>query len=227
MKSINQEWGSDIRYSNNINQASRGIMVAFERKFNKASIGKTTSFDHGNLLLQEIAFGEKKILYISVYAPNEDSPDFFDSIRRAIDKFIEEIPCDFLIISGDFNLTLDPRKDTKGYRNENNPKATEKLSLLMEEFDLHDVWREQNPESERFTYRQKNNATLIEEGLPPYKQSRLDFFLISGNLLPFVTSCMINYGHRSDHNSISLTIDMLNFKIGKGLWKFNSALVKN
>ena len=142
-------------------------MVTFERKFNKASIGKTISFDHGNLLLQEIAFGEKKILYISVYAPNEDSPDFFDSIRRAIDKFIEEIPCDFLIISGDFNLTLDPRKDTKGYRNENNPKATEKLSLLMEEFDLHDVWREQNPESERFTYRQKNNATLIEEGLPP------------------------------------------------------------
>lgn len=202
-------------------------MIAFGRNFDKGKIQHTVSFDHGNVLLQEIVHCNKKILLVSLYGPNEDSPEFFDRVGESINKFIEERPVDHLIIQGDYNLTLNPNVDTRGYQRGNNLRAMRRLHLLMQELDLHDIWRETNPRTQRFTFRQKNPSRLVDDGLPKYKHGRLDFFLVSGGLLPFVTKCCINYGHRTDHSSVSLSIDFLGFKKGRGLWKFNSGLVKD
>ena len=171
MQYVKMEWGSDIRYSNNGAQSSRGIMVGFGRRFDKEKIGRTVSFDNGNILLQEIFHNNTKILLVVLYGPNEDSPTFFDSVGVAIRKFMDESQVDFLIITGDYNLTLNPSEDTTGYRNVNNPMATERLKLLIKEFDLHDIWRVFNPGVRRFTYRQKNPTSQIADGYPEYKQS--------------------------------------------------------
>lgn len=227
MKSVSMQWGGEIRYSNNNEQSSRGVMVGFDRRFDGRKIGQTFSFDNGNLLLQEFSHGGRSFLLVSLYGPNEDSPEFYDSVKTAISKFIDGNAVDFLILQADWNLTVDPEKDTIGYQQVNNPRAMGKLRLLMEEFDLHDVWRMFNPDTRRYTYRQKNQRALVQDGSPEYKQSRLDFFLISGNLLPFVKTCSINYGYRTDHSSISMSIDLLGFKKGRGLWKFNARLLRD
>ena len=58
---------------------------------------------------------------INLYAPNEDSPDFFTSLF----KKIEDIDIKNIIIAGDWNLVNDFKKDTINYKKINNPKSQE------------------------------------------------------------------------------------------------------
>ena len=55
----------------------------------------------------------------------------------------------------------------------------------------------------------------------------MDFYLISEALADIIDNCEIKPGYRSDHSCIELTITLNNFKIGKGIWKFNNSLLKN
>ena len=87
----------------------------------------------------------------------------------------------------------------------------------MQIFNLIDVWRELNPDEKKYTWRKYNDN----------KQSRLDFFLVSSSLLPYIKKADIKPGFCSDHSSITLEIDFSQFKRGKGFWKFNSSLLKD
>ena len=200
--------------------------MGFNRKFDNSKIEKTVSYDHGNLLLRAFTHSQRSFLMVTLYGPNEDRPDFYEDVRKAIVKFVEMNPVDYLIVHGDFNLTLNPEIDTSGYHRVNNVCATEKLKLIAAELDLHDAWRTLHPHDRRFTYRQRNSTTLIENGLPAFKQARLDFILVSGNLLPFVKSTEINFAHRTDHSAVTLKIDFLKFRSGPGVWRFNSSLLR-
>ena len=55
----------------------------------------------------------------------------------------------------------------------------------------------------------------------------MDFHLISETLADIIDNCEIKPGYRSDHFCIELTITLNNFKIGKGIRKFNNSLLKN
>ena len=226
MKSIGMEFGGEIRYSNNAAQSSRGVMVGFDRRYDNSKIGKTVSYDHGNLLLQAFSHSQRNFLLVTLYGPNDDRPDFYEDMRKAVLKFVESNTVDYLIVHGDFNLTPDPEIDTSGYQRVNNPRATEKLKLVAAELDLHDIWRTLHPNEKRFTYRQRNSATLVENGLPIFKQARLDFTLVSGNLLPFIESSEINFAHRTDHSIVKMRVDFLKFLKGPGIWRFNSNLLR-
>lgn len=59
------------------------------------------------------------------------------------------------------------------------------------------------------------------------KQARLDDFIrVSNSLLCNVKSCDILGSYRSDHSAVMLNLHFSVFKHGKGLWKFNNALLK-
>ncbi len=68
---------------------------------------------------------------------------------------------------------MKPEQDTDRYLHTNNPNARKTVLEMMAEHNLVDVWREQHEKVRRYTYRQAN----------PRKQGRLDFFLISEDLL--------------------------------------------
>ena len=50
-------------------------------------------------------------------------------------------------------------------------------------------------------------------------------FLISENLLSSLANAKIHHSYRSDHSSISISIKLNNFTLGKGFWKFNATLL--
>ena len=62
---------------------------------------------------------------------------------------------------------------------------------------LSDPWRVLNPDTKRFTWR-KNN---------PIKQARLDFFLMSSELLNLIDLAEILPGYRTDHSMVVIGID--------------------
>ena len=94
----------------------------------------------------------------------------------------------------------------------------EVINSYCEDLDLIDVWRIQNPEQRRFTWRQKN----------PEIQCRLDFFLVSQ-----CTSCNsintdIAPGYKTDHSLVTLQISTHNNMRGQlGFWKLNTSFLKD
>ena len=132
---------------------------------------------------------------------------------------IDEWAPGFVIYTGDWNLVLDQAIDTKNYIHENNVQAKAELKKQMDLYSLIDVWRELNPNTTQYTWFSKSSS--------PSKMSRLDFFLVSNSLFPFISGATIEPGILSDHSFTTLTVDFRHFNRGRGFWKFNNSLLKD
>ena len=210
-KYIKNQWRGEC-FLNGHKSNSRGIAIMLKENFEyKASSLKADK--NGNLISILLRTNDLSIRLINIYAPNSDSPDFFEYLQQ----HIELSEHDYCIICGDFNLILDPLKDCYNYKHLNNPRARNILIELMNSCGFSDAFRYENNDLVRYTWRRKN----------PVRQARLDYFIVSDNLKDLVSSCGVKPGYRSDHSIIQLEIAMCKFKKGRGLWKFNCSLLKN
>ena len=141
------------------------------------------------------------------------TPDFFEFVKQQI----EVSEHDHCIMCGDFNLILDCLKDSCNYRHLNNPRARNTVLEIMNTLGFFYAFRYENNDLVRYPWRRKN----------PFRQARLDYFIISDNLKDWINFCSIKPGYRSDHSIIQLDILMCKFVKGRGLWKFNCSLLKN
>ena len=142
----------------------------------------------------------------SIYGPNSDTPEFYTELGNTINLFI---------IGGDWNSTRDFNKDNLNYARINNPKSTEAISHMCTHFNLVDAWRIKNPTKKQYTWLQ---------GLSN-KQSRLDYFLITEELLSAISEDKIGTKYRSDHAPVYLTFTLSNHIRGPGTWKLNNSLL--
>ena len=76
-----------------------------------------------------------------------------------------------IILAGDFDLVLDTTLEVKAGSPCLKIKSVEKLIKIKERFDVCDIWRPRNPDSNQFTFRQKHASGFIER--------MLDYFFIS------------------------------------------------
>lgn len=209
-KYIRAQWGYECYFSNFTSQ-SRGVAILFNNNF-EFKVHNIEKDNEGNKLILDIAIKDKRLLLIDIYGPNRDTPEFYLNILKDIEKY--DYP---VILAGDFNLILNPGKDSCDYIQINNPKAREQVLNLMIECNLVDVWREMNIEKNQYTWRRKNTN----------KKSRLDFFLISESLFVDVQETKIQTGYKTDHSLVLLKFDFDKFKKGKSYWKFNNSLLKD
>ena len=164
----------------------------------------------GNYVILDMTIQEYRMTLVAIYGPNEDNPVFLENIKR----HILDLQNSSIIIAGDWNVVQDFQTDTINYKTNNNIKAQKKVSELKTELDMVDIWRIQNPDSRKFTWRG-----------PRGKMSRLDYFLISSDFEPFITKSDIGISYRSDHSPVSLSFKFHNQTRGKGVWKFNNSLL--
>ena len=89
----------------------------------------------------------------------------------------------------------------------------------MNLYNLFDIRHNLNPETIRFTWRNKSLKI----------QCRLDFFLISKDLGDLPISCKIFNTPKIDHSAIFLHLksDELKQDKGPGFWKFNNSLLED
>ena len=85
--------------------------------------------------------------------------------------------------------------------------------------NLFDIWRNLNPETIRFTSRNKSLKI----------QCRLDLFLISKDLGDLAISCKILNAPDTDHSAIFLHLKSAELKQdkGPGFWKFNNSFLED
>lgn len=205
---IRTQWGFECFFSS-FNSQSRGVAILFNNNF-EYTLHKVHPDEAGNRLIIEISIQGKKFTLINIYGPNKDTPEFYENIQQTITDSQNNI-----ILAGDFNLILNPDVDCFDYMHVNNPKAREKVLTMINQCGLIDIYRELHFDQKIFTWRRKNTN----------KQARLDFFLITENIVTDVVDCKILPGYRTDHSAVFLHIDFGKFQKGNSYWKFNNSLL--
>ena len=209
--SVKNIWKGEC-FINGFKTNSRGVAVLIKPNF-EYKIRETIANKEGNLLILDIILNDISVRLINVYAPNIDSPNYYLEVER----YIKTAETNYVILCGDLNLTLNPNMDCVNYKHLNNPCARNKLLEIIDNHKLKDAFRVLNPLAKRYTWRRKK----------PLKQARLDYYLVSDNMIDIIKNCNIKPGYRSDHSIIELNIVLCKFKQGKGVWKFNCSLLKN
>ena len=211
-KYIRTQWEFET-YFNSYNSQSRGVAIFMNNNF-EYKLNRIKKDQLGNKLILDLTINrDKRITLINLYGPNRDTPSFYDQIRQDLADFNNELN----IITGDFNLIMDPEVDCKNYSTINNPKAREKVLDICTEYNLIDIWREFNMEKRQYTWRTKNGN----------KHACLDFFLISELLFTEIEETEITPGYRSDHSIISLKTKGSKQEKSKSFWKFNNSVLKD
>ena len=159
----------------------------------------------------------KRLSLVNIYAPNRDDPNFFKQLKQHIlEAGNTNIP-----IVGDWNLLLEPDVDGTNYKNINNQNARVEVCNMIAELNLYDIWREEHPEERKFTWKRKLKNNNLQMG-------RLDFILVTDEILRYCHKESILPGYRSDHSMVSVNLQMFKHTTKPTLfWKFNSQLLKD
>ena len=210
------EWGSQIIFSNGSSN-STGVAILLPKNFELMVLDEFKD-EIGRLVGAKLKIDDDEYVLVNVYAPTRDHKANQLMFLDIMKDFLMKYENDTLIIGGDYNLYVDKKldkldsmpdtNDNQNYRNE--------LMSLFEALNMVDVWRILNPDTRRYTWHSRGKA------------SRLDYIFISDCLLNCVNNCDILPGIHSDHSLLSVSFNNGDNTIrGRGLWKFNSTLLKD
>ena len=209
---LKKEWNVDyIVAGSKTNAGGGGVLMVIDGNFEHIIHERITSTD-GRYIILDIEIPEvARMLIINLYAPNEDSPDFFLNLSNEI----EQRDIKNIIMTGDWNMVIDFNKDTLNYKKLNNPKSNKIVIENKNKLDLIDIWRYSHPDLTQYTWKQ----------LFYKKMAILDFFLMSETLLELYADSDIKNSYKSDHSPINLTLNISKHKRGWGNWKLNNSLL--
>ena len=193
---------------------SRGTLIAFRANYKVLSSHLN---DNGRYVILKVEIQSSPFILINYYPPNEEGQQvlILTEIRDILQK-IELEKDTQLIWGGDFNCFFNCKLDADG----ENPKLTvqsiAKLVSMISENDLCDIFRVRNPDMKRYTLRRKT----------PFKQRRLDYFLISDQLQDQIDQVDIIPSILSDHSTLKLKICGARCSSnGPSYWKLNNSLL--
>ena len=154
---------------------------------------------------------EGEICLCNIYAPNTDSPGFFQELKNVTSSLNEK-----KIMIGDYGLVLNKKLDRNREDACNNERAANQLKQLCEEWELEDTWRCRNENVKRYSWYKLR---------PIRTASRIDFALISKGVGNSIEEIFYFKGIESDHAALYVCVHLVNSERGPGFWKFNNALL--
>ena len=180
------EWGGKIVFSHGT-FAVRGCAILIKRS--NTDIGKNVikSDTEGRFIIADISYAGCILTLINIYAPNVDSPGFFENLL--------EQTCDNgnKVVIGDYNLTMDVKLDKKN-SSFNNNNARNFLIQYMEQHYFEEIWRARNPETKHYSWHKNSSA------------SRIDFALVSKGFTTNVENITYSTGLHTDHSAVFMSI---------------------
>ena len=204
------EYGGKIIFSDGESN-SRGVAILFNRNLNPKNVSQEKDTE-GRYVITTFNIDEVSYAICNLYAPNQDKPKFFVNI---FDK-MQKVSTDHVIITGDFNVCIEPQLDKRG-GNINDTKSAELIRTFKDENQWVDPWRLLNQDKFQYTFKKRK----------PLVMTRLDYFLLPMGTQNLVCHCEIIPSFLSDHNSVELTLATNHSIRGPGFWKFNATLLKN
>ena len=166
------------------------------------------------MLLLKVKIQSNAYVLCNIYAPTQDHKLEQNNFSNKIKVELAPFAIESILLGGDFNFQLDPKLDMSMSNRNDNLIYRREMAALLETMNLTDCFRDLYPTLRRYTWHSRG------------KSSRLEYWFISEHLLNELESYTILPGLHSDHSI--LKIDLGNYethKRGKGLWKFNIALL--
>ena len=214
LNKLYNEFRGDLFLSNGSSNA-RGVAIWLKEGQNY-KIVDSHSDSEGRLLLLNIEINENIFTIVNIYAPNNSKArnSFFKTVKTSIDQY----SLGQLVIGGDFNDILteqDTKNKTIGKKFD---KPVNSLKTFIKSLKLTDIWRIKNVNKTQFTWSRKNRT----------ESTRIDYFLVSAEVTKNCFSCDIRpvVLRYTDHNSVSLKININRADKGRGYWKLNSSILK-
>ena len=175
---------------------SRGALVAFREGLNLKVISSHLN-DNGRYVILKVEIQSSPFILRSYYTPDEEGQQV--QILTEISDILVKMELEEdtqLIWGGDFNSFFDCKLDADGGNPKPKIQSITKVVSIMSENDLCDIFRVRNPEMKRYTWRRKT----------PFKQRRLDYFLVSDHLQDQIDHVNIISSIQSDHSTLKLKV---------------------
>ena len=203
-----------LLFFNNGTNHSKGVMIGVKNNL-PLNIKECITQPGGRVIGVRFSFDKKCYFLVNVYAPTKSSEKrtFFKRFLSWLEK--HKHTDDYLLLGGDWNSVQNPHIDTQGLSHAH--KSDNFFQKIRIKFNLIDIWRKCHPTLRQFTWRQNFLGYF----------SRLDYWLIPYDLCSFVYSSDIRPILKCDHNAVSLKLKLISSPRGKGVWKFNNALLKD
>ncbi len=143
----------------------------------------------------------------AIYGPNNTSREFYRNLGNVLASVTINQPNISIVLGGDWNTTWDRRPltsniDVFSMAAVPNPKNSELLENMCNEYDLIDPFRALYPLKRDYTYVPFGNVRL--------NRSRLDFFVVSRNLVNEISDCIIDSTVSCklfDHKKVTLLLN--------------------
>ena len=165
----------------------------------------------GRWVILDVTLGGQRMTIANIYAPNSVNPDFFHEVCNVI----RNIGNNNIILRGDFNQVRDLIMDKTDQPTQANTANVMAMDVLSEELGLVDIWRLLHPDEKDFTFFSHPHSIY----------SRIDYFLLSCNLVSQVLNFTIGNTVLSDHAPVDLVFYPL-VRAEKSLrWQFNNCML--
>lgn len=196
-------------------KSCRGVSILIKKKLNHKVINEYKD-NEGRIIIVNVEIDNNIISLVNIYAPNneKDRNTFFKKIEEKIENQCMGI----MVIGGDMNETL-MDIDRKSTQRQNRKKTSNQgIKNMIKKLKLVDIWRILNPNKQQYTWRRKNNAQSA---------SRIDFFLVNIELRPKIIKTDIRPAaiKYTDHQAISIKINLERGNKGKGYFKLNNSIL--
>lgn len=205
IKIIRSRWPGQVVYAT-FNNYARGVLILIHKTipFQTIRIIQDTAgryvVVHGKILSCTLNL-------VSVYGPNEDNPTFFKDLFLTLATLHG-----LFIIGGDFNCTLNPVIDRSSGCDSSKTQTRKVLKQYIEDINLVDIWREQNP----------NKVEYSCQSCIGKSRSRIDYFLVSKELISRIKNCRYSSIVISDHAAISFDIYMKELNYNSPKWRLQT-----
>ena len=201
-----------IPFFNSLATGRRGVAILIRKNF-PIIIDQCIDDSLGNFLILKCRYDSRPFVIANIYGPNSDQPQFFQELFEKItDLGLSEV-----IITGDYNVTLNHEIDNQNYASPRNINARKKLNDLMTSNSFIDIYRHLNNDKKLFTWINRGGN----------QKARLDYYIVSSSMKSYVESLSILPSYRSDHAIISMEVNFDRFKRGRGLWRHNDMYLRD
>jgi exonuclease III len=219
-RSYKVKWGNNVFFSHGTTQ-SKGICIIIPKDF-KGDCEKIYSDLEGRLLVIKLTINKVEYIVGNIYAPVSSYENEQMENLAKLTEVLEPYMYSNLILAGDWNVYLDDKLDKKSKSSNKcvNSKYRDMLNLFLENYDLIDCWRLAHPSTKRYTCRSGKRG----EGVT---QTRIDYILLKEGLMNSYIDSKIVAGFKSDHNFITASLRTSDEVRGRGVWKFNTKLLKD
>ena len=162
-----------------------------------------------------------RILIIGIYGPPSGGEDTQNAkfFEEEVFEVLDTETYDNVIMVRDWNIFLNHTKNQENYLKKISgkiqAKTREAIKSKMRTHVLSDVYREQNPITKEYTYKNKTGSNA---------SSRLDYFLVDQEVAAFTTKTSIEPITRPfDHSEITIPVDFDKVLRGPVFWKLNNS----